>query len=325
MQVDTRVRKLYFDKNTKLTTSENRTSEQGFLSYFCNTFRRLKHDKKLSANFNAKTQFYDLTGSTKTICYNKYFNSYRGLSEFKSKEIFEVDEMNNIKCYESYEHYLNHEKGITEYCWKKQREREYFNGIRTDNIKRSVEAIFNIAMLNKFKWFVTLTFNPKLVNPKDPDEIINKLNIFLKNKVQRNNLEYVFTAEYHKLGGIHLHGFINGNFNYIKSKYKSGKLRYWKGKQVYNVEDWGYGWSTAVELDDNVLASSTYITKYITKENVKIFNKFYLAGGNIKRHPDIFYFNLDFENAKAKAYTIVEQNMQIKYLDDYQEFDYNLM
>ena len=63
---------------------------------------------------------------------------------------------------------------------------------------------------------------------------------------------------------------------------------------MYNVSDWQYGFSTAIETYGEPSQLAFYVTKYITKDVKKIFGKFFWSSKNIKREPKITYADEDF-------------------------------
>ena len=65
-------------------------------------------------------------------------------------------------------------------------------------------------------------------------------------------------------------------------------------KIVYNVSDWKYGYSTAIETYGQASNLAFYVTKYITKDVKKIFGKFFWSSKNINRKPKEYYCNSDF-------------------------------
>ncbi len=186
------------------------------------------------------------------------------------------------------------------------------NGSRADSILRAKRKVFNIAALNRFKYFVTLTLDKAKINRYDKVQIKPKFLNFLNNKVKRNNMIYLFIGEYHKDGAIHFHGLINGNFNFVDS----GK-RDKAGRIIYNMPEWTFGFSTCVLLDENVSNVAKYITKYVSKEFQKIFGKFYFAGGKgLIREPQVEYCNSDYDSFDSKEYSapIEALNLRFKYL-----------
>ncbi len=141
-----------------------------------------------------------------------------------------------------------------------------------DYIRRSVissqnrakNKIYDYARSNDFEWFVTMTFNPLLVDSFDYTECSKKLSQWLNNIKKRYapNLRYLFVPELHKSGRYHFHGLIGdiGNIELVSS----GKFSP-NGDIIYNIENYKYGFTTATRIKDK-RRTSTYIGKYITKE-----------------------------------------------------------
>ncbi|WP_101696661.1 rolling circle replication-associated protein [Clostridium minihomine] len=187
------------------------------------------------------------------------------------------------------------------------------NEVRGDSLKRAKEACFDIAFCNDFTWFITWTLNKEEIDRYNPDEVSKKLRTFLNNKVKRNSARYIIIPEYHADGkGIHMHGLLTGDF-LMKD---SGKCTQ-SGKTIYNMPQWKYGWSTAIELDGSKVAVAKYITKYITKDFKKIFGSFYYAGGKgLIRKPQVQLFDSDFNAVKVdKIFKPSEWNVKYKYID----------
>ena len=152
---------------------------------------------------------------------------------------------------------------------------------RADNVKRAKEKCFDIAMMNKFDYFITWTLSADKIDRYNPDEVSKQLKKFLNNMVCRYDLKYIIIPEHHKDGAIHMHGLISGN---IKLKHathkKSGKpMHTTSGKPIYNMPQWKYGWSTAIETYGDTEHVARYITKYITKDFQKIFGNFTMRVG----------------------------------------------
>ena len=51
--------------------------------------------------------------------------------------------------------------------------------------------------------------------------------------------------------------------------------------------DWKWGFSTCVPLDEHYERATSYVTKYITKGEEKIFGKWYFCSRNLIKKPDI--------------------------------------
>lgn len=150
---------------------------------------------------------------------------------------------------------------------KPKRERSSSSVLRSDNVRRSKDKIFDIALANSDNWkyFITLTLDPDVIDRTDPKIISLKLKQWLNNAVKRKNLVYLIIPEYHKDGkSIHFHGLINDcDLHFVSSGHFDRN-----GHEIYNISDWGYGFTTAVLLDDKKEYVCKYITKYITKDIV---------------------------------------------------------
>ena len=198
---------------------------------------------------------------------------------------------------------------------KKPKPKNMDGEIRPDNIKRAKQKVMDIARLNTFQWFITWTLDKREIDRYDPKEVSRKLKTFLMNKVKRNAAVYLIIAEYHKNvddnngQAIHMHGLLSGNFKMVDSGKKTKS-----GQTIYNMSDWKLGFSTAIELDENISAISRYITKYISKDFCKIFGSFYYAGGhNLIRKPQYKLFNLDYASVNIKEYS--NEYLSFKYKD----------
>jgi hypothetical protein len=189
-----------------------------------------------------------------------------------------------------------------------------------ESMRRAKEKAFDIAMLNEFDWFITWTLNKEKLDREDPKEIIKKLSKFLNNMQQRKNLKYLIVPEYHlDEKGIHMHGLISGDLKLEKAINPHTKefLTY-IGKEretlIYNMLDWKYGWSTVIELDKNIARTSNYILKYITKQNAKIFGRYYLSSRNLKREVHTKLSNVSFADWELKEYSPSGTDFGFKYV-----------
>lgn len=148
---------------------------------------------------------------------------------------------------------------------------------------------------------VTLTFSPDKVERTSYADIIKRLSVWLDNRVRRRGLKYLLVPEYHKDGvSIHFHGFMNSAaMKLVDSGHKQ------KGRKVYNVADFDFGFTTAVMLDDNREHAAFYCYKYITKETVRIGGRYVLQGGNIRK-PLYVYDNVDYVEAEGEVHNTPE-------------------
>lgn len=151
----------------------------------------------------------------------------------------------------------------------------------------------------------------------NPPFALKKLNSWLCNLVQRRNLIYLLVPELHKDGAIHFHMLANSP---ALDLVDSGTVCIPERKKpvrrstaarisdtppdlwntVYNVQNWPFGFTTAIFLYGNRQAAISYVTKYITKTCQKIGGRYFYHGGSV-RLPEIklAFFSLDaFENIR---------------------------
>ena len=212
--------------------------------------------------------------------------------------------------------------------YKEKRERKNSDGKpREDNLKRAKEKIFDIVLLNDFKYFITGTFaENEDFDRTDPAEVMKPLLKWLKNQTLRKGLQYVLTAERHKNGGIHFHAPVNDELPLTYSGRRLYQGQAWieqdilkerdsfePYKKIYNIDNWKYGYSTAIPCDNNKLKLARYVTKYITKGNDKIFGKYYWSSKNIEREPRIILTMSDFSEVEEQEFAPNGTSYRFKY------------
>ena len=161
--------------------------------------------------------------------------------------------------------------------------------------RRAKSKVRDIALCNQFTYFFTWTLAPDLIDRYDAKEIYKKLRPFLSHMSQRKGFQYVLIPEYHKKKegeerpAIHLHGLCNlGSVKISRAHNPAGKpITDESGREVYNMDAWKYGFSTCVKLDGSYEKAVSYVTKYITKSEEKIFGKWYLSSRSLTKAPDI--------------------------------------
>ena len=132
------------------------------------------------------------------------------------------------------------------------------------SLNRSKQNLIGICRANRWDYFITFTFNPRLVNSTNYEEVCIKAGKFMNNLRSRTcpDMKYVLVPELHKNGGkYHLHGLIadcEGLSMHVSGKEKDGHI-------IYNIPSWKYGWNTATEVGHTGKVSN-YIAKYITKD-----------------------------------------------------------
>lgn len=154
------------------------------------------------------------------------------------------------------------------------------------SLGKTKNTIYNIARSNIWKWFITFTINPDKADRSNYDEVVKRLTIFLNNLQKRKcpNLKYLIVPELHAdKTNYHFHGLI-AECDELEFVF-SGKFDK-KGKPVFNIPQWSYGFTTATLVEDTARASS-YITKYVTKESERYLkNKHrYYTNRNTARTP----------------------------------------
>lgn len=179
-----------------------------------------------------------------------------------------------------------------------------------NSLSRTKQQIYRIARSNEWEYFVTLTFNPKIVDSTSYEIVRKKLKYWLNNLKKRysKDLKYFFVPEYHKdKEKLHFHGLMSymGDIPLQDSgRVSIGRYAYRKedrpvgGHTIYNLPKWNYGFSTATKVVDSKRASS-YITKYITKDLCMLSSGLhrYLASANLEEAKDS-YAKVDYQELK---------------------------
>lgn len=180
--------------------------------------------------------------------------------------------------------------------------------------RRARTMVRDYARSNDFMYFVTLTLDAaKVTDRYDIGAVVKDVTRWLDNRCRRKGLQYILVPEEHKDGAIHFHGFFNGALAAVDSGTLSngGKPRKPRSKAarqrllaegwhvVYNIPDWCYGFSTAIELYGERDAAIGYTLKYITKAQKKIGGRWYYSGGGLAL-PSVSWSDVDFEALSAE-------------------------
>lgn len=153
-----------------------------------------------------------------------------------------------------------------------------------NSMNRTVHAVYHKARSNVWDWFVTLTFNPDLVDSFDYGLTVRKLSKWLNNLRRcAPDIGYIMVPEQHKSGRYHFHGLFRdcADLEFVPSGKVDGK-----GNMIYNVGIYKLGWSTATQIVDQSKVTK-YIAKYISKElcQVAFGKKRYWASRNLQDAP----------------------------------------
>lgn len=271
--------------------------------------------EKQDVFFNTKAKIYPDGSYTEIRCSKKIFKSpYFESSASDSVEKLVSDSKRKNKMI-----YVD-ENGLYNIIDLKDHKKREVTEPRDDSLKRAKDSIFDIVYLNDWKYFLTITFDENIIDSHDVNSVIKPLKNWLENSVKRKGLQYVLIPEYHKKGGIHCHALTNDVFNVVDSGTrivphysKPVKLETIRSKQicdkiglseddlkiVYNVPEWRYGFSTAIETYGQPSQIAYYVTKYLTKDTKKIFGKFFWSSKNIVRKPVTEYYNSEFDDTRS--------------------------
>lgn len=202
--------------------------------------------------------------------------------------------------------------------------------VRADNARRAKNAVFDVAALNDWQYFVTLTLDAHKIDRYDPAQIIRPVTKWFDNMVQRRGMRYLIVPEHHEDGAIHFHGLIScddlrlsdsgtvkvpGRKKPIK-RATAKRLKVPEDQQhtVYNWDDFKLGYSTALAVYGERGTLAKYMTKYITKDLTKIFGKTYFAGGKgLRRKPEAVPIDLDYDKILSAAYELPFDLGGVKY------------
>lgn len=321
-------------KEIQVTENEITVGKQKFLFGSDDTHNKL-NDVLDRVEYNKKTFLYP-GGYIKEVFANTWtfqvrFPHKRKMSEEESRA------RTVSRLY--YELFLNHfiTRGPPKSEWEKRKE--------ADN--RAVRKIEDIILLNPdMRYFATLTFDLSKVKSNDQEQVSNVFTQWLKNNTYRKGLKYVFVPEYHqKDNKIHFHGVINNALTLVDSgtrkvngyhkPVRQSKIDKWLkagriteddiGNIVYNVKEWQFGFSTAVEVQKSIKNVVLYVTKYISKDVMgknKIFGKRYWSSRNIETLPPILLENVPldtFEKLNLKEYKNPFDNKSYKYRNNMTE------
>ena len=152
------------------------------------------------------------------------------------------------------------------------------------SLSRTKTLVCDIVLCNDFELFCTFTFDPKKCDSFNFNQCRAKISTWLHHQSDRSRevgkkFKYLIIPEQHKSGRWHFHALISG---YIGTLHDSG-LQTSTMRPIYNITTFRSGFTTAVEIDSKEGVSS-YVTKYITKDFIKMFNqrRFFCSRGLIR-------------------------------------------
>ena len=158
------------------------------------------------------------------------------------------------------------------------------------SVRRSKNAIYDIARSNTWEWFFTFTFAEESVR-RNYDRAVESLSKWLKQtKSFFPDMKYVLVPEQFKKGGYHFHGLFS-NVDGIPLVFSG--LYDGSGRPIFNLPSYGLGFTTVTRVSDSKKAVS-YLTKYVTKElcQVSYGKKRYWCSRNCLR-PEVTEFFME--------------------------------
>jgi hypothetical protein len=199
------------------------------------------------------------------------------------------------------------------------------NERKEENVERSrrraKQHIYNYIRDNKqLDTFCTLTVAPSHSERFDADALGKKLHDYLAHRVTRRGLQYVAVYEYHKRdNALHVHMLCNQSalklqraINYRNGKKLSHQDQRGRWHAIYNVTDWGLGYTTAIKCYGNRDAVAHYISKYVSKSEKKIRGRWYMHSHNLT-YPTYKYFQCDYAKTAGRVRNVEGANLHIKY------------
>lgn len=158
------------------------------------------------------------------------------------------------------------------------------------SMRRARAKLRRLALANEFSYFVTLTLSPDEVDRYDCQAIMKRVNRWLDNMVRRHGLRYVLVPERHKDGAFHFHGFFAGDGLEVVDSGHHDK----QGHTIFNLPQWGFGFTAAIALYGTYSAAVGYVCKYIGKQGgERPMGRWYYSGGDL-REPQKEYTTLEY-------------------------------
>lgn len=144
---------------------------------------------------------------------------------------------------------------------------------KISSLNRTRTLVKDLVLCNNFELFCTFTFDPKKVDSFNFGACYHKISAWISHqrdnsRKQGREFKYLIIPEQHKSGRWHFHALISG---YV-FKLRDSKVRTTTLRPIYNITSFRSGFTTASPIDD-AGAVSEYVSKYITKSFVTMFNQ----------------------------------------------------
>lgn len=151
------------------------------------------------------------------------------------------------------------------------------------SLHRAVKNIKALSDLNKFDYFVTITFNQEYVNRKSAEEVHHHFKLIVKRLAYHfDGLEYLATPEFHFDEAIHYHCFMT--FGKTPKLHYKGLTK--KGQPIYTISK-----NDRFKNDDCFITIEKiekeqpvwYLIKYMTKSQGKPLHRRFMCSRGLKR------------------------------------------
>lgn len=164
---------------------------------------------------------------------------------------------------------------------------------------RTIDSIYSYALSNHWEGFVTLTFDPQIVDSSDYEVCSLKVKNWLGNLRRRYcpDLKYIIVPELHAdKVKFHFHALFSSfqRMPLVDSGHVDNN-----GRIIYNLPLWGYGFSTMTLINsDSSERAVSYIVKYISKDLCAALfgKKRFWHSNNLVKPLNREYTVEDFEN-----------------------------
>lgn len=145
-----------------------------------------------------------------------------------------------------------------------------------ESTQRAKRTILDLALNNQFSWFVTFTFDRRKIDRNNTNMVksvfLQAISNYIKKQRYNNpkyNLDYIAVPEWHRnKEAIHFHCLMTDlpdlEFNHYDTKTKH---RVYKSNYFYEK----FGAVFAVKIQEYNRFITYYVSKYVTKQNMKIF------------------------------------------------------
>ena len=161
---------------------------------------------------------------------------------------------------------------------------------------RSKMTVIDYGENNDWTWFTTITFDQRKIDRDDIQGCYDKLRNACDNYRKRVDpaFRYLLIPEYHKdAAHVHFHGLIyvdlknpdiTGPYKLYSKKHQKF-VDYWRSEYFFDR----FGAINLSPVQTNTLYVSAYITKYMTKQQYKIFGNRYCCSQGLKRSYKVYF------------------------------------